>query len=96
MPIEKVPSEALLTLMRETALLAPVPEPELLALLESCAQRALQPGEALCREGEEGHAMFVVLSGHLVVSRSGKQVAVGSPGDCFGLPPEVLGCVAGT
>ena len=28
--------------------------------------------------------MFVVLSGHLVVSRSGKQVAVGSPGDCFG------------
>jgi len=28
--------------------------------------------------------MFVVLSGHLVVSRGGKQVAVGSPGDCFG------------
>jgi diguanylate cyclase (GGDEF)-like protein len=44
----------------------------------------MAPGEALCREGEEGHAMFVVLSGHLVISRSGKQVAVGSPGDCFG------------
>jgi len=28
--------------------------------------------------------MFVVLSGHLVISRSGKQVAVGSPGECFG------------
>jgi diguanylate cyclase (GGDEF)-like protein len=28
--------------------------------------------------------MFLVLSGHLVVSRGGKQVAVGSPGDCFG------------
>ena len=84
MPIEKVSSEALLTLVRNTALLAPSPEPELLAALESCAQRILQPGEALCREGEEGHAMFVVLSGHLVVSRDGKQVAVGSPGDCFG------------
>ena len=84
MPIEKVSSEALLTLVRKTALLAPIPEPELLAALESCVQRVLQPGEALCREGEEGHAMFVVLSGHLVVSRDGKQVAVGSPGDCFG------------
>jgi diguanylate cyclase (GGDEF)-like protein len=82
--IEKVSSEALLALVRDTPLLAPIPEPELLAVLESCAQRVLQPSEALCREGEEGHAMFVVLSGHLVVSRSGKQVAVGSPGDCFG------------
>ncbi|MCG6928411.1 MAG: diguanylate cyclase [Acidobacteria bacterium] len=84
MPIEKVSPEALLTLVRDTALLAPIPEPELLAILKACGQLVLQPGEALCREGEEGHAMFVVLSGHLVVSRDGKQVAVGSPGDCFG------------
>ncbi len=84
MPVEKVSSKALLTLVRDTPLLAPIPEPELLTALESCAQRVLQPDEALCREGDEGHAMFVVLSGHLVVSRSGKQVAVGSPGDCFG------------
>ena len=82
--MEKVSSDALLTLLRDTALLAPIPEPELRELLRSCRQIVLQPGEALCREGEEGHAMFVVLSGHLVVSRGGKQVAVGSPGDCFG------------
>jgi diguanylate cyclase (GGDEF)-like protein len=28
--------------------------------------------------------MYVVLSGNLVVSKAGKQVAVGRPGDCFG------------
>jgi diguanylate cyclase (GGDEF)-like protein len=28
--------------------------------------------------------MFVILAGHLVVSKTGKQVAVGSPGDCYG------------
>jgi diguanylate cyclase (GGDEF)-like protein len=69
---------------RKTALLSPIPQKELTRLLASCEQKVLPSGEALCREGEEGHTMYVVLSGHLVVSRSGKQVAVGSPGDCFG------------
>ena len=41
------------------------------------ASSLLGPGQVLCHEGEEGHAMFVVLSGHLVVSKAGKQVAVG-------------------
>jgi diguanylate cyclase (GGDEF)-like protein len=44
----------------------------------------LAPGEALCHEGEDGRAMYVVLAGNLVVSKAGKQVAVGRPGDCFG------------
>ena len=76
--------QALLALLRKTALLASLPDAELRDLITSCRKVALRPGEALCREGEEGHAMFVVLSGHLVISRSGKQVAVGSSGDCFG------------
>ncbi len=82
--MRKLTQDALLPLVRDTPLLAPIPEPELRDLLDACRQIVLPSGEALCREGEEGHAMFVVLSGNLVVSRSGKQVAVGSPGDCFG------------
>lgn len=82
--MERVSADTLLALVRDTALLAPIPGPELQAVLDSCGQLVLQPGEALCREGEDGHALYVVLSGHLVVSQSGKQVAVGSPGDCFG------------
>jgi diguanylate cyclase (GGDEF)-like protein len=84
LPVMAVSQDALLNMIRDTALLAPLSEPDLRGLLGLCRRLVLQAGEALCREGEEGHAMFVVLSGHLVVSRSGKQVAVGSPGDCFG------------
>ena len=75
----KLIGNELIDLVRRTALLAPLPEGELRGLLTECRQLVLSAGEALCREGEEGHAMFVVLSGHLVISRSGKHVAVGSP-----------------
>jgi len=73
-----------LALLRRTGFLRFLPEADLTALFDACRQVTLGPGEALCHEGEEGHAMFVVLAGHLVVSKSGKQIAVGSPGDCFG------------
>jgi diguanylate cyclase (GGDEF)-like protein len=73
-----------LGILRRTGLLAPLRDSELTDLLGSCTERLLAPGEALCHEGEQGHAMYVVLSGHLVVSKGGKQVAVGSPGDVFG------------
>ena len=73
-----------LALLRRTGLLASLSEAELEALVGACPERALAPGQALCHEGEEGHAMYVVLAGNLVVSKAGKQVAVGRPGDCFG------------
>ncbi|HUL77149.1 MAG TPA: diguanylate cyclase [Vicinamibacteria bacterium] len=73
-----------LALLRRTGLLAPLSDPELEAFVGACRELALRPGQALCHEGEEGHAMYVVLSGNLVVSKAGKQVAVGRPGDCFG------------
>jgi diguanylate cyclase (GGDEF)-like protein len=79
-----VDPKARLAILRRTGLLAPLPERDLEDLLHSCRDRSLAAGEALCHEGEEGHAMYVVLSGHLVVSKGGKQVAVGSPGDVFG------------
>jgi diguanylate cyclase (GGDEF)-like protein len=73
-----------IALLGRTGLLTSLTEAELVALLASCREIALAPGQALCHEGEEGHAMFVVISGNLVVSKAGKQVAVGRPGDCFG------------
>jgi diguanylate cyclase (GGDEF)-like protein len=73
-----------LALLRRTGLLASLPEPDLDRLLGDCREITLAPGQALCHEGEDGSAMYVVLSGNLVVSKAGKQVAVGRPGDCFG------------
>ncbi|HSD66350.1 MAG TPA: cyclic nucleotide-binding domain-containing protein, partial [Vicinamibacteria bacterium] len=73
-----------LALLRRTGLLATLPEPDLERLLGACRELPLRPGQALCHEGEDGSAMYVVLAGNLVVSKAGKQVAVGRPGDCFG------------
>ena len=73
-----------IALLRRTRLLETLPEEQLTRLVGSCREVSLVPGEALCHEGEVGRAMYVVLSGNLVVSKGGKQVAVGRPGDCFG------------
>jgi diguanylate cyclase (GGDEF)-like protein len=73
-----------LALLKRTRLLESLSEDEILRLLAACREISLVPGEALCHEGEVGRAMYVVLSGNLVVSRGGKQVAVGRAGDCFG------------
>jgi len=73
-----------LALLQRTRLLEALPIDELNQLLGSCREVSLVPGEALCHEGEVGRAMYVVLSGNLVVSKGGKQVAVGRAGDCFG------------
>ncbi|HSD27109.1 MAG TPA: diguanylate cyclase [Vicinamibacteria bacterium] len=73
-----------LAMLRRAGLLSTLAEADLERVVGACREVALAPGEALCHEGENGDAMFVVLSGNLVVSKAGKQVAVGRPGDCFG------------
>jgi diguanylate cyclase (GGDEF)-like protein len=73
-----------IALLRRTRLLETLPDAALGRLLGGCREVSLVPGEALCHEGEVGRAMYVVLAGNLVVSKGGKQVAVGRPGDCFG------------
>jgi diguanylate cyclase (GGDEF)-like protein len=79
-----VDSASAVSLLRRTPFLRSLPEKDLAALYEACHLVDLRPGEAVCHEGEEGHAMYVILAGQLVVSKSGKQVAVSKPGDCLG------------
>ncbi len=73
-----------LAVLRRAGFLSTLADADLERVVGACREVTLAPGEALCREGEDGNAMFVVLSGNLVVSKAGKQVAVGRPGDCFG------------
>jgi diguanylate cyclase (GGDEF)-like protein len=73
-----------LAMLRRVGLLSTLADADLELVVGASREGALAPGEALCNEGDEGSAMFVVLSGNLVVSKAGKQVAVGRPGDCFG------------
>jgi len=73
-----------LAVLRRAGLLSTLGDADLERVVGAGREVALAPGEALCNEGDDGNAMFVVLSGNLVVSKAGKQVAVGRPGDCFG------------
>ena len=73
-----------LELLRRTRLLEMLSESAIRRLVGACREISLEPGEVLFHEGDLGRAMFVVLSGNLVVSKGGKQIAVGRPGDCFG------------
>jgi two-component system chemotaxis family response regulator WspR len=79
-----VDRETKLGLLRGTMLLAPLESRELDEFLAACHERSLSAGQTLCREGEPGRSMYVVLAGHLVVSIKGNQVAVEGPGDCVG------------
>jgi len=73
-----------LALLRRAPFLTTLPEVALQELLAGCRELELRPGQVLCHEGEAGHSLYVVLSGRLAVLKSGKTVAIGEVGDCFG------------
>lgn len=45
---------------------------------------SVDDGRMLCRAGDQGDALFVLLSGTAVVERNGEEVARLGPGDYFG------------
>ena len=73
-----------LTLLRRAPLLAALPPHILRSLIAECRERALAPGEIVFEEDDPGQSMYVVMRGKVVISKQGKRIAVGGPGDCFG------------
>ena len=64
---------------------------DLLALTEAHAEVQLPDGEALIEEGSTPGAMFVLVSGHVVIEHDGVAFArVDSPGAIFGEMSSVL------
>ncbi len=45
---------------------------------------SVEEGRLLCRQGDQGDALFVILDGTAVVERNGREVARLGPGDYFG------------
>ncbi len=80
----EVDVETKLTLLRSTDLLRSLPEAELRRLVDECKEITLTPGERIFEEGEEGRSLYVVLSGNVEVSKQGKRIAEGHPGQYFG------------
>jgi diguanylate cyclase (GGDEF)-like protein len=76
--------ETKLAILRASDLLSSFSPRELGDLLSACGERHLACGEVLCREGERGDSMYVLLAGRLAVTLKGKQVAVEGAGACVG------------
>ncbi|HEY5791549.1 MAG TPA: serine/threonine-protein kinase [Gammaproteobacteria bacterium] len=58
---------------------------EMWELLHAGSWRVLAPGEVLIREGERGHAVYIVVSGYATVTKGGQVVTDGlGPGECLG------------
>jgi diguanylate cyclase (GGDEF)-like protein len=73
-----------LTLLRKSPLLEALPLKTLRSLIAESRERSLAPGEIVFEEGDPGQSMYVVVRGKVVISKQGKRIAVGGPGDCFG------------
>src|SRR5262245_45861200 len=80
----EVELEAKLALLRSTELLGALSDSDLRHLSDECAEIILEPGECIFEEGEEGRSIYVVLSGDVEVSKQGKKIAEGRPGEHFG------------
>jgi CRP-like cAMP-binding protein len=65
-------------------LFAGLPPAALVPLAELCADVDLQPGDVLCREGELGDSLFVIVRGRVAVEQHGRAVAQLGAGECVG------------
>jgi len=57
---------------------------ELTNVAESMSKRHYLPGEAVIREGEAGHEMYLISDGEVMVERDGHEIARLGPGEFFG------------
>jgi CRP/FNR family transcriptional regulator, cyclic AMP receptor protein len=70
--------------LKGAPLFAGLSRKELLQLARVCDDLEVQPGKALCREGQVGREFFVIVDGTVQVTRKGKRVATLTGGDFVG------------
>jgi small-conductance mechanosensitive channel/CRP-like cAMP-binding protein len=74
-PLEPRTPAAHLNLLSRLDLFAPFSTEERTDLARAAVERRFGKGEALIREGAEGHTFYVILEGEVVVARGGIEVA---------------------
>lgn len=70
--------------LSKSPFLQSMPEEMIDPLIFAGKLRTVPEYEALCREGDEGHSCFVVVSGSFSISQGPKPIGVRGPGDAFG------------
>ena len=71
--------------LEEFAPLRDTPATARLALAQKLTERTLQPGELVCREGEPGDAIFMLVEGEVETRRHGTPYLTLGPGSLVGL-----------
>lgn len=73
-----------LEFLRKVDFLEKVPTDTLECLVSESHLQDLQKGEVLFEDGEEGGSMYVILSGELIISKNGTEIARRHKGDYIG------------
>ena len=81
---EKILGKTLIDVLRKTDLFKSLPEESLKTLAENCKQIRIGDEELLCKDGDSGNKMWVILSGKLMVFKLKKMIDVLEPGDFLG------------
>ncbi len=76
--------KSLLSQLSRTGFLGALPSDRLAQVIDGSTVRSLSANEALVQEGDPGASMFVVLEGHLLVSKQGIWIAEASEGHHLG------------
>ena len=70
--------------LRKVDFLARVPADVLECLASECRLHELEKGKTLFKDGEDGSSMYIILSGELIISKSGAEIARRYKGDYIG------------
>lgn len=70
--------------LKSADIFKPLSDETLVLLSQSCEKVALNPGEFLFQEGENGDAMFMILSGELSIEKQNTAIANRGKGDHLG------------
>jgi CRP/FNR family cyclic AMP-dependent transcriptional regulator len=70
--------------LRRAPLFADLSKDELQELAKVTEDIEVQPGKALCREGEAASEFFVIIDGEVEVTRDGQRIRTLGSGDWFG------------
>ena len=81
---EKILGKALIAVLRKADLFKSLPEKSLKTLAENCKQIRIGDEELLCKEGDSGNKMWVIVSGKLMVFKLKKMIDVLEAGDFLG------------
>jgi HEAT repeat protein len=86
--LQTLPTLERLLLLRDVPLFETLPPDDLKQVAEIARERLFADGETLCREGEAGDSLFIIVSGNVEVSREAggnrRALALRGPGEVVG------------